>query len=245
MFAGIAAGTVLIAAVAVWWFVLRSDAPAPVSLDEAVAAVTGDETTTTSSVDTTTTTTATVTTEAADSGGIEGDWATVAGNGSFAGYRVEEELANIGFTTAAGRTEDVIATLTIAGDQVTAVDVEVNMQTLQTDDDRRDRAIRNQALETNDFPIGRFTLTEPITLPAAAAAGEAFTITAVGDLELHGVTNQVEIALEAQLVDGVIAVVGSAAILFEDYDIQQPTAPILLGVEDNGLMEFQLLFEPA
>jgi polyisoprenoid-binding protein YceI len=231
-----ALATAVIAAAAVWWFLLRSDAPAPVSLDEAVAAATSS---TTAAADAPATSREATTSDAV----IEGSWSVITGNGSFAGYRVEEELASIGFTTAAGRTADLAASLEIAGDSVTAVDVTVNMQSLESDDSRRDRAIRSQALETNAFPTASFRLTEPIALPATAAAGEPFAVTAVGDLELHGATNQIELALEAQLLDGVIAVVGSAPILFSDYGIDPPQAPILLGVDDNGLMEFQLLFE--
>jgi polyisoprenoid-binding protein YceI len=226
----------VIAAVAVWWFVLRSNAPPPVSLDEAVAAVTSEAPDEPAST--------VATTEAAtEATGVVGDWSTKADNGSFAGYRVEEELARIGFTTAAGRTKDVNAVLTIEDGAVTVVTVTVNMQTLQTDDDRRDRAIRSQALETNTFPTASFTLTEPVLLPETAADGNPFAITAIGDLELHGVTRSVEIPLEAQLIDDVIAVIGTADILFEDYDISPPSAPILLGVDDHGEMEFQLLFE--
>lgn len=226
--------TVALAAGGAWWFLLRSDAPDPVSLDEAVAEVTGSTVAATSTLPASSTTP-----ERLELAGV---WETVAGNGSFAGYRVEEELARIGFTTAAGRTGDVTATLTIEGNSVVAVAVQVDMQTLESDDNRRDRAIRQQALETNSFPDGSFTLTEPIDLPAGASEGGAFTVTAVGDLELHGVVNRVEVAIEAQLIDGIIAVVGSAEILFDDYDIDKPSALGVLSVDDKGIMEFQLLF---
>ena len=36
---------------------------------------------------------------------------------------------------------------------------------------------------------------------------------------------------------------GSLPILFADYDIAQPRSPILVSVEDNGVMEFQLVLE--
>src|SRR3972149_396901 len=80
-----------LAAFGAWWFVLRSDAPAPVSLDDAVESL---STTTTGAANDTTTTTV-------PSDDLSGTW--VVDTGSFAGYRVQEELANVGFTTAAGR----------------------------------------------------------------------------------------------------------------------------------------------
>ena len=154
-------------------------------------------------------------------------------------------MARIGFTTAAGRTGDVEATLVIVDGIVTEMSIVVDMQTLTSDDDRRDRAIRNKALETNAFPVGSFTLAESIELPTVATDGQPFAATAVGALELHGVKNRIELVIEAQFVDGVIVVVGSAPILFEDYDIAPPTSPALLSVDDAGEMEFQLLFGPA
>lgn len=232
----IAAGVVtmlFIAIVAVWWFLLRSNAPPPVSLEEAAAAVTSSTTTQAGASETTTS-------SAVD---LDGPWATVGDNGSLAGYRVEEELARVGFTTAAGRTEDVEASLSITGSTVTAVDVLINMQTLESDDNRRDGAIRNQALETNAFATATFALTEPIGLPDEAATGTAFSVQASGDLTLHGVTRSVTFTLEAQLIDDVIAVIGSAPILFADYDIDPPSALAVLSVDDHGEMEFQLLFE--
>jgi len=235
LIAGSAVAAAIVAAVAVWWFVLRSDAPAPVSIEEAAEVVTG-ETADASSPSTTTGPTSSAT-------DVEGSWAVVTGNGSFAGYRVEEELARIGFTTAAGRTEELTAEMIIEGETVTEVSVVVDMQTLESDDDRRDRALRSQSLETDDFPTASFRSTSPIDLPPDATSGEPFQITVEGLLELHGVANEIELELEAQLVDGTIAVVGSAQILFADHAIEPPSAPILLGVDDEGEMEFQLLFE--
>ena len=75
------------------------------------------------------------------------------------------------------------------------------------------------------------------------AEGEQISVTAVGDFTLHGVTRRVEIPLEGQLTDGLVVVVGSLEIEFADYDIVAPTAPIVVSVEDRGIMEFQLVFE--
>lgn len=225
----IAAAMVVVGVAGVWWFFLRSDAPPPVSLDDAVSAV---STTPPGSGE-----------QIEGAGPIDGPWRVVPGQRSFAGYRVVEELATIGVTEAAGRTGSVRASLRIDAGTVRDVEVSVDMRSLRSDSGRRDGALRTQALETDTFPEARFVLTEPIVLPDDAAAGTAFSVTAVGDLTLHGVTRSVELAIEAQLVDGVIAIVGSTEISFADYDIDQPRSMALLSVDDRGLMEFQLLFE--
>jgi hypothetical protein len=48
---------------------------------------------------------------------------------SFVGYRVQEQLANIGANTAVGRTPDVSGTLTLQRTTVTAVEVTANLAT--------------------------------------------------------------------------------------------------------------------
>ncbi len=63
--------------------------------------------------------------------------------GTWAGYRFDEELAQIGSTTAVGRTPDVSGSMTVADDEVTGVEVDVDMTTLQSDQSFRDEAIRS------------------------------------------------------------------------------------------------------
>lgn len=161
---------------------------------------------------------------------------------SFVGYRVQEELAGIGGQTAVGRTPDVSGSLTIEETTVTSARVTADLTTLQSDDDRRDGQLRRQALETDAFPTATFELTEPIKLPAKASAGETFSVTATGDLTLHGVTRRVQVPIEARLDSSVIVLTGSIEIAFADYDITPPSSFVVLSVDDHGIMELQLFF---
>jgi polyisoprenoid-binding protein YceI len=164
-------------------------------------------------------------------------------DGSFVGFRVNEELT-IGSATAVGRTGDVAGTLTIEGTTVSDVTIEADLSQLVTNDSRRDRAARG-ALDTEEFPLATFVQTQPLEIPADAAAGSPVAVTAVGDLTIHGVTLPVEVPIEAQLVDDVIALIGSLPVAFADYGVTAPSAPIVVSVEDNGIIEFQLLFTRA
>ena len=161
--------------------------------------------------------------------------------GSFAGFRVDEELANIGAFTAVGRTGDVSGTLKIADEQVTAVEITVDLTTLQTDDRRRDGAVQ-RALGTSQHPTATFSLTESLHIAGAVEDGEPVSIPAAGDLTVNGITQPVVVDIEAQLVGNLIAVVGSVEITFADFDVTVPQVPIVLSAEDHGIMEFLLLF---
>ena len=224
--AGGAAGLALVVFV-VWFFIFRDTAPPAASLDDAVGSVTSTPTGSGGSLDGTWTVDTTV-----GAGVIE--------DGSFVGYRVQEELATIGAKTAVGRTPALSGSFVFSGTTLSAAEIVADVTQLTSDDSRRDGALRRQALETGTFSEASFTLTDPVDLGAAPAAGESFTATATGDLTIHGVTRSVTVPIDGQLVGDTVVVVGLLEIQFADYDIDKPTAGIVLSVDDVGEMEFQL-----
>ena len=235
-FAGIAGVLVVALGVGVWYFVFRDDAPAAVSLSDAAESVRERDTVTSSG---------TSSSDGDDS--LSGTWRIDTTIGSFSdfsntfvGYRVQEELVNIGAKTAVGRTPDVSGSLTIDGTTITEVDIEVDMTTLVSDDSRRDRQMEDQGLETSEFPTASFALTTPIELGSVPAEGEAISVDAIGELTLHGVTKEVTFPLEATLQNRVVVVTGSLEVQFGDFEIGTPTSFTVLSVEDHGIIELQL-----
>lgn len=182
-------------------------------------------------------------------GGVDGTWAVDTSIGSFSdfsssfvGYRVDETLASNKANTAVGRTPQVSGTLVLAGQSITSVDITADLTRLVSDDDRRDGRLRDQAIETSQFPQATFRLSSPIDLGSVPADGATITVNAVGDLTLHGVTRNVTVPIEARLSGDIVTVTGSIDILFSDYSIERPTSFLVLSIEDHGIMEFQLLF---
>ena len=174
---------------------------------------------------------------AEDAGDLQGEPVV-----SFAGFRVNEVLGGgIGDFTAVGRTADVSGSIELTDTALVAATVEVTMSTLRTDNGSRDGQVR-RALNTNEFPVATFTLVEPLDLPAGMAEGKALSGSAHGDLTIKGVTNRATFDLQAQLVGDTIVVVGASEVVFSDYGVTAPTAPIVVSVEDHGIMEFQLIF---
>jgi polyisoprenoid-binding protein YceI len=186
------------------------------------------------------------------SGSLDGTWSIDTSIGSFSdfssswvGYRVDETLAGNRANTAVGRTPDVMGSLVLSGTQITSVDVTASTQTLQSDDNRRDGQLHRQALETDQFPEATFKLTTPIDLATVPTDGQTISVTATGELTLHGVTKAVKVPIEARLSGDVVTVAGSIAIQFGDYGIAQPSSFVVLSVEDHGTVEFQLHFRKA
>lgn len=237
--AAIAVVVVVAAGAGLWWF-LRDDAPAEVSLETATESVTS-------------TTSGGATPTTAGASGVDGRWSidTESGTfdyesatGSFVGFRIDEELVGIGGIQAVGRTGEVTGELVIDGSEVTVATFAADMASITTNDRRRDNKVA-EALEVGSFPEASFTLGAPIPLGAGAATGEARQATATGEFTLHGVTRSVTVPIDAQLVDGTVVVVGSFEVALADYDLEVPSAPIVISASDTATIEFQLLFTRA
>ena len=177
----------------------------------------------------------------------EGRWVVRTGEDTFVGYRVRETFAGLSVAQdAVGRTNDVQGELTVEGDSsVTAASVTAGLQALESDEDRRDNAIRSRGIETDRFPESTFVLRGPLELPSPPRAGQDVSVTASGDLTLHGVTRPVDVPLEARWSSTTIEVVGTIPVAFSDYDIDAPSVGGFVSVEDEGEIELQLTFVPA
>lgn len=255
---GVSVLVVVLVGFLVWWFVFRDDSPPPPdiesqseviaeeqNLDE--AATPTDEATADPTAEAAEQTTTTTTTGAAESAGaLTGTWTVDQTLGSFedftssyAGYRVQEELARIGGNTAVGRTPEVTGEVVIDGTSITSTEVVVDMASLRSDSGGRDGRVRS-TLEVDQFPTATFELTTPIAFSDIPAEDELLTIQASGDFTAHGVTNPVTVDLEARLVGEVIIVIGSFEISFDDYNVTPPSAATVLSVEDVATIEWQL-----
>ena len=161
---------------------------------------------------------------------------------SFVGYRVNETLAGNKANTAVGRTPEVIGTLVLDGSTITSVEISADLTQLVSDDSRRDGRLRDQAIETSQFPDATFKLTQPIDLGSVPTDGWTADVNATGELTLHGVTKTVVIPLHAALSGDVVTITGAIEIAFADYQIEKPTSFAVLSIEDHGTMELQLHF---
>ena len=159
------------------------------------------------------------------------------------GYRVEEVLFGVS-TEGVGRTNQITGSLTIDGTAVTQAEFVVDVASISSDESKRDGQFRGRIMSTDEFPEARFTLTEPIELALEPAEGAQVATTATGELTLRGVTNPVTFELTAQLANGKIGVLGNIPVVFADYSIANPSIGGIT-TEDNGLLEFVLVFEPA
>jgi polyisoprenoid-binding protein YceI len=180
---------------------------------------------------------------------VTGTWTVV--EGSEAGYRVREQLANLpAESDAVGRTNDVSGSITVESDgetvTVTEADLLVDTTSIASDEGRRDNRLRTEGLETDRFPTATFTLTEPVDIPATVLDGTPVDVTLTGDLTLHGTTQAVDIPAQAQLIDGQIQVAGALSFSLADFDITPPNVGgFIVSIADEGTLEFLLVLARA
>jgi polyisoprenoid-binding protein YceI len=241
---GLVAGAAVLVLVVVgfagWYFFVRDDAPEEASIEAAAETLDeqGDGGSGSSAED-----------PAAAASDVDGTWAvdTTVGSfddfsGTWAGYRIDEELGGIGAQTAVGRSPNVSGTLTVENGQVTAVDVDVDLTALRSDSAQRDGSIRSRGLQSDQYPTASFTLTDPLEVPDGLSDGQAASAQATGELTLHGVTKPITVDVDAQMGNGTVAVTGSAPIKLTDFGIEAPTGFRVLSIQDDGTFEFQIFF---
>jgi polyisoprenoid-binding protein YceI len=182
-------------------------------------------------------------TSEADGSDTVGDGVWNITDASELGYRIKEILFGVD-TEGVGRTNQITGSLVIDGTQVTEAEFVVDVASITSDDSRRDGQFRGRIMSTDEFPTATFTLTEPIELGTEAVEGATVDTSATGDLTLRGVTNPVTFDVSARLENGKIGVLGDIPVVFADYSIANPSTGGIT-TEDNGLLEFVLVFEPA
>ena len=173
---------------------------------------------------------------------LEGRWKV--GNGSRAGYRVEERIG-ITDVTAVGRTEDVRGMFEVVDGTLTVAEFEVDLATVTSDRGQRDDQFRGRIMEVATWPTAAFVLAEPASLPARTDPSTDGTFTVRGELSLRGTTRVVDVELFAEIVDDRLRIAGDLEIVFSEWGIPNPSLPAaLIFTASSGLLEFDLRAEP-
>lgn len=147
--------------------------------------------------------------------------------------------------TVIGVTDQVAGQIAVdAGDPPSAQigTILVNARTLVTDNEFRNRAIKNRILQTDTYEFVTFTPTEIQGLPDGATVGQGLTFQIVGDLAVRDVTR--EVVFEATVTPiSQTRLEGSATttIFYADFDLFIPDSPSVDTVEDEVILELDFV----
>ena len=117
--------------------------------------------------------------------------------------------------------------------------VRINVRTLRTDEERRDRAIRSRILESASDQY-EFTTFEPVRLeglPGSLELGQTVPFQIIGNLAIRDITREVTFDAELTVVSA-DRVEGTAVttILREDYSLTVPNVPFVASVDEDVLL---------
>lgn len=141
--------------------------------------------------------------------------------------------------TVIGTTDQVAGNILVNFDNPSESQVgpiEINLRTLATDNEFRNRALRDQILESNrdEYEFTTFTPTALSGMPEEVEVGEMFRFTLTGDLPIRAVTNSLEWEVEVTVISET-RLEGRArtTITRTQYDLIIPTVPTVANVEEE------------
>jgi len=164
-------------------------------------------------------------------------------DGTQARYRVREQLAELSFPSdAIGKTSAVTGSVVINPDGSLVPDQSkfvVDVTTLVSDKGQRDRFVQRNLLETSQYSTAEFDMTSVSGLasPLPTTPGPVnFQLS--GNLTAHGVTKPATWAVTGQILSSTeMTGTATTSFKFEDYNIQQPSVPVVLSVVDKITLE--------
>ncbi len=173
----------------------------------------------------------------------DGTWIVADVATNFVGYRIRERLGPIAAPSdAVGRTTRVTGSAVIEADALNAIDITVDVASLDSGSARRDDFVRGDALDTREFSTAEFRLVGPVDI-GTPRRGEVVNVSAPGALTLRGETNAVTFAVKARWNGSTIQAAGGTRIERSDFGIDV-SSRAGFNIDETGTIEFELTFRP-
>ena len=164
----------------------------------------------------------------------------VVSDGSEATFTVEEQLASLSLPNNA-----VMRTTSLSGevhlDGRPSV-VEVELQTLSSDQTFRDRYVRSRMF--NQFPLAIFTVGDIGEIPDGLAEGEEVTTQVDGLLEVHGGVFPITFDIQARDDGDSMFILGRTTFTWDQVEVPRPQAQSVVSIEDEVRVEILLAVVP-
>ena len=172
---------------------------------------------------------------------------TIVADQSEARYVAQEELAQVGATTAIGKTQAIAGTIGFddAGMPLACSRIDVDMRTLQSDQARRDNYLYKNTLEAETYPLATFVLLDVDGLDAPLADGETKAVTLIGNLTVRDTTKVVAWEADASKDGDSLVIKAATEFDMQDFNITPPSVPVVLALDEHLRLEFDMTAAPA
>ena len=117
--------------------------------------------------------------------------------------------------------------------------IRINVRTMVTPEDRRDRAVRSRILQSaeDQFEFVDFTPTALEELPDSVAVGDTASFTIVGDLKIRDITAEARFQTTVTVVaEDRLEGTAEATVLRSTYNLVIPQVPFVANVGDEVLL---------
>ena len=165
---------------------------------------------------------------------------------SEARYEIDELLRGEPFRVV-GRTDQVAGDIILDFADASASQVgviRINVRTLMTDEERRDRATRSRILQSAEdaYEFVDFTPSALEGLPDAVSVGDTATFTIVGDLKIREITAEARFQATVNVVaEDRLEGTAEATVLRSTYDLIIPNVPFVADVSDEVLLGIEFV----
>ena len=123
--------------------------------------------------------------------------------------------------------------------------ITINARTLATDNNNRNRMIRNEILDTAAYEFITFTPAAITGLPESIAVGDTVTLQITGDLTIRDITQQVTFDATVTVVSTErLEGLASVTVTRTAYNLTIPSVPSVANVTDEVLLELEFVAAP-
>lgn len=169
---------------------------------------------------------------------------------STASYSVYENLVfeNKPNNDAVGTTHTVSGSFKIrtgSSPLVAAMNIQVDLRTLQSDSSRRDHFIQQNSLQTDQYPYATFVSVSTQGLPTSYTNGQTIHFQLIGNLTMHGVTNRETFDVQGKVVDKTITGTTTSTIYMTDFGIQPPNLANIAIAQNKVLITLNFTAQAA
>jgi polyisoprenoid-binding protein YceI len=123
--------------------------------------------------------------------------------------------------------------------------ITIDISQFASDSDRRDNAIRREWLESSNFPIAEFTVTQIDGLPATYTDGQEVTLQISGDLKVRDAVRPTTFETVGKIEGDTMTGKATTQVKMTDFGFEPPSILGILNAEDDVAIEFDFVARRA
>src|ERR1700730_9302641 len=142
-----------------------------------------------------------------------------------------------------GITGDVSGQFMLTTDEhIQALELIVDLRTLDSGSPERDSHVRNDTLETSKYPYATFRVTDASVLSGNYVEGQNVTFKLSGELNLHGITRPEVFSMQGKLTGNTITGTASTLIHLQDFKLKPPQTTSVVTITVSNAITLSVNF---